>query len=147
MSDPSLRPASGNSDDEQGKSKTFLEFRTYCPVAGVVLKYRTDKAAEIGRLWASLGKMGGLMSGKVSNDEEEKGDEMDVDVKVAEDGAREEVEKNKKNEGGDAELEAAAMDVLQNIQKQADNATTQVEKGQVQTGGSGSKGKKKKGKR
>ncbi|KAF2156571.1 hypothetical protein K461DRAFT_288975 [Myriangium duriaei CBS 260.36] len=42
--------------------RAVLELKTYCPESGVVLKYRTDKAAEVGRLIGSLGRMGKVMS-------------------------------------------------------------------------------------
>ncbi|KAL1993249.1 hypothetical protein VTN49DRAFT_3198 [Thermomyces lanuginosus] len=34
-----------------------LELKTYNPVAGICLKYRTNKAAEVGRLITGLGKL------------------------------------------------------------------------------------------
>lgn len=36
----------------------YLELKTYDPASGVCLKYKTDKAAEVGRLVASLGTLG-----------------------------------------------------------------------------------------
>lgn len=36
--------------------------KTYDPVSGVCLKYRTDKAAEVGRLVAALGSCGRVMA-------------------------------------------------------------------------------------
>lgn len=37
--------------------------KTYDPISGVCLKYRTDKAAEVGRLVAALGSCGRVMAG------------------------------------------------------------------------------------
>ena len=42
--------------------KAYLELRTYDPESGVTLKYKTDKAAEIGRLIVSLGRLGRSMA-------------------------------------------------------------------------------------
>ena len=36
--------------------------KTYDPESGVVLKYKTDKAADVGRLIASLGRLGRHMA-------------------------------------------------------------------------------------
>lgn len=47
-----------------------LVLKTYDPVSGTCLKYRTDKAAELGRLVASLGRLGREFSGlSVEEDE------------------------------------------------------------------------------
>lgn len=43
--------------------KAVIELKTFCPESGVVLKYRTDKAAEVGRLIGQLGRMGRAMGG------------------------------------------------------------------------------------
>ena len=42
----------------------MLTLKTYDPVSGVCLKYRTDKAAEVGRLVSSLGRLGKAMAGQ-----------------------------------------------------------------------------------
>jgi hypothetical protein len=42
--------------------KATLTLKTYDPVSGTVLKYKTDKAAEVGRLIASLGTLGRSMA-------------------------------------------------------------------------------------
>ena len=44
-------------------TKAHLTLKTYDPESGTCLKYRTDKAAEVGRLVASLGKLGKGMAG------------------------------------------------------------------------------------
>ncbi|KAL2357570.1 signal recognition particle 9 kDa protein-domain-containing protein [Cryomyces antarcticus] len=42
--------------------KASLTLKTYDPESGVCLKYRTGKAAEVGRLVASLGRLGRSMA-------------------------------------------------------------------------------------
>jgi len=44
-------------------SRATLTLKTYDPVSGVCLKYRTEKAAEVGRLIAALGRLGRDMAG------------------------------------------------------------------------------------
>lgn len=39
-----------------------LELKTFDPVSGTTLKYRTDKAAEVGRLIAAMGSLGREMA-------------------------------------------------------------------------------------
>ncbi|OBT54544.1 hypothetical protein VE04_05720 [Pseudogymnoascus sp. 24MN13] len=41
----------------------FLTLKTYDPASGTTLKYRTDKAAEVGRLVLSLSRLGREMAG------------------------------------------------------------------------------------
>lgn len=48
--------------------------KTYDPVSGTTLKYRTDKAADVGRLIAALGTCGRVMA---ALPEQEKGVEKD----------------------------------------------------------------------
>ena len=43
-------------------SKALLTLKTYDPISGTCLKYKTDKAAEVGRLVASLGSCGRVMA-------------------------------------------------------------------------------------
>ncbi|KAF1345682.1 signal recognition particle 9 kDa protein-domain-containing protein [Delphinella strobiligena] len=52
----------------------YLELRTYDPESGVCLKYKTDKAAEVGRLIGSLGLLG---RGMAALSEEVGGEEVD----------------------------------------------------------------------
>jgi len=40
---------------QPSQAKAFLTLKTYDPVSGACLKYKTDKAAEVGRLVAALG--------------------------------------------------------------------------------------------
>jgi len=42
--------------------KAYLTLKTYDSESGVVLKYKTDKAAEVGRLIGSLGRLGRHMA-------------------------------------------------------------------------------------
>ncbi|KAI9788278.1 MAG: hypothetical protein M1835_002360 [Candelina submexicana] len=45
-------------------ARGILIVKTYDPISGACLKYRTNKAAEVGRLIASLGRLGTLMIGQ-----------------------------------------------------------------------------------
>ena len=61
--------------------------KTYDPASGACLKYKTDKAAEVGRLVGALGKCGRVMAElppKVEASEEEK-IETEASSKVADD--------------------------------------------------------------
>ncbi|KAI5205210.1 hypothetical protein AUEXF2481DRAFT_9300 [Aureobasidium subglaciale EXF-2481] len=40
----------------------YLELKTYDPLSGTTLKYKTDKAAEVGRLVAAMGTLGREMA-------------------------------------------------------------------------------------
>jgi hypothetical protein len=52
-------PAEDGAVDADSQPRTAtLEMRTYNPEAGVVLKYSTTKGWEVGRLMASLGRLG-----------------------------------------------------------------------------------------
>lgn len=42
--------------------RAYLTLKTYDPASGVVLKYKTDKAAEVGRLIGSLARLGRHMA-------------------------------------------------------------------------------------
>ncbi|KAL8783442.1 MAG: hypothetical protein Q9213_004642 [Squamulea squamosa] len=48
---------------QPAQSRGHLVLKTYDPVSGVCLKYKTDKAAEVGRLVAALGRCGRAMAG------------------------------------------------------------------------------------
>ncbi|KAM0436197.1 hypothetical protein ACHAPT_003089 [Fusarium lateritium] len=62
----SLSPAPSRPDDATATAKPprgNLVLKTYDPVSGVTLKYRTTKAAEVSRLvYASLGRLGRSMA-------------------------------------------------------------------------------------
>lgn len=75
--DPPLAqsPQQQSQQQQPQATKGTLELKTYDPATGVCLKYRTDKAAEVGRLVASLGRLGRYMSGvEVKEEEQEEGD-------------------------------------------------------------------------
>lgn len=56
-----------------------LVLKTFDPVSGVCLKYRTNKAAEVGRLVASLGQCGRVMAAlPVKEQAKEHGADVDV---------------------------------------------------------------------
>ncbi|KAI9891854.1 MAG: hypothetical protein M1814_002419 [Vezdaea aestivalis] len=52
-----------------------LTLKTYDPVSGACLKYKTDKAAEVGRLITGLGRLGNGMLGKEMRFEDTTGQE------------------------------------------------------------------------
>ncbi|KAL8643798.1 MAG: hypothetical protein Q9226_008114 [Calogaya cf. arnoldii] len=109
---------------QPAQSRAHLILKTYDPVSGVCLKYKTDKAAEVGRLVAALGRCGRAMAGlppqdEVVAEEVDGGGKMEVDEKA----------ETKPDVGG----------------KDTTKSNTQ---GQAQTQGKGGGGgKKKKGKR
>ncbi|KAL9040237.1 MAG: hypothetical protein Q9180_002035 [Flavoplaca navasiana] len=104
------------------QSRAHLVLKTYDPASGVCLKYRTDKAAEVGRLVAALGRCARAMAGLPPKDE----------------GAVEEPVGEGKMEVDKPEMKPDAGT------KDATKSNTQ---GQAQMQGKGSGGKKKKGKR
>ncbi|PSK42857.1 hypothetical protein B9Z65_6811 [Elsinoe australis] len=97
----------------------YLELRAYDPESGACLKYRTEKAAEVGRLVAGLGRMGRVMAALPEVEEKE-------DVVMGEAG----------------EDDKAEEKVAEKV-KAPTQQTGQQQGGQAQ----GGKGKKKKGKR
>ncbi|KAI9759005.1 MAG: hypothetical protein M4579_002668 [Chaenotheca gracillima] len=57
-----------------------LTLKTFDPASGTCLKYRTDKAAEVGRLIASLGRLGKAMNGTMKDgDDEQPGQEVETE--------------------------------------------------------------------
>ncbi|KAL8712101.1 MAG: hypothetical protein Q9220_003535 [cf. Caloplaca sp. 1 TL-2023] len=69
------------------QSRAHIVLKTYDPASGVCLKYKTDKAAEVGRLVVALGKCGRLMAGLPAKDEAaavDSGGAMEVDGKAEE---------------------------------------------------------------
>ncbi|RHZ52216.1 uncharacterized protein CDV56_104787 [Aspergillus thermomutatus] len=59
---PSSTPIPDSTDPPTSTAATsvaVLTLKTYNPTAGICLKYRTNKAAEVGRLVTSLGKLAG----------------------------------------------------------------------------------------
>ncbi|KAG9565367.1 hypothetical protein KCU71_g5499, partial [Aureobasidium melanogenum] len=61
----SSKPASTTDTTTSSEPKqpiALLELKTYDPVSGTTLKYKTDKAAEVGRLIAAMGTLGREMA-------------------------------------------------------------------------------------
>ena len=61
------RDADGNQDEKEGSAaaqipRATLTLKTYDPESGVVLKFKTDRAAEVGRLIHGLGRVGRHMA-------------------------------------------------------------------------------------
>ena len=98
--------------------------KSYDPVSGVCLKYRTDKAAEVGRLVAALGTCGRVMAALPERVEAE-GEEVAGGEAVAES-----LVEGKGGRGGGKEGKGG-----------------QGKGGGVGAGGGGGGGKKKKGKK
>ncbi|KAL8667163.1 MAG: hypothetical protein Q9168_007308 [Polycauliona sp. 1 TL-2023] len=119
--DPSHSSPPPAQPQQPPQSRAHLVLKTYDPTSGVCLKYKTDKAAEVGRLVAALGRCGRTMAGLPPKDEL----------------PAEDVEGEGKPEHADAKPDTAAKDGAK--------SNTQ---GQAQTQGKGGGGgKKKKGKR
>ena len=59
------QPASSQSNVQQQPAvpRAIIVLRTFDPVSGVCLKYSTNKAAEVGRLLSSLGRLARSMCG------------------------------------------------------------------------------------
>lgn len=66
--------------DAPGASTATFSLKTYDPVSGVCLQYETNKAAEVGRLIAGLGRLGRSMAAM-------QGEHMEVDILAAEEDA------------------------------------------------------------
>lgn len=68
LSPPKLRKEGAPNGDAapatapQYTTRATLTLKTYDPASGVCLKYRTDKGAEVGRLIATLGRLGRHMA-------------------------------------------------------------------------------------
>ncbi|MCJ1281571.1 hypothetical protein MMC26_000891 [Xylographa opegraphella] len=60
-------------------SRAYIVLKTYDPVSGTCLKYRTDKTAEIGRLVAGLGKCARTMAAMPVEEGAEKGEGQEMD--------------------------------------------------------------------
>ena len=56
--------------------------KTYDPVSGIVLKYKTDKVAEVGRLIAGLRKCGRVMAAMSPSDDEGDGDKKNQSEQI-----------------------------------------------------------------
>ncbi|KAG9668221.1 hypothetical protein KCU99_g8335, partial [Aureobasidium melanogenum] len=55
-------PTDATTPSEPKQPIALLELKTYDPVSGTTLKYKTDKAAEVGRLIAAMGTLGREMA-------------------------------------------------------------------------------------
>ncbi|KAI1246725.1 hypothetical protein MGN70_010605 [Eutypa lata] len=106
-----------------------LTLKTYDPVSGATLKYRTTKAAEVSRLILSLGKLGNKMAGLPGGPAD---DEVMADV-VERTGTPVVAEKEKEKE--------------KEVPRQAAQQQQQQQGGASGGGGGGGKGKKKRGKK
>ncbi|KAK4465751.1 signal recognition particle 9 kDa protein-domain-containing protein [Cladorrhinum samala] len=63
-SDPTTTtPAAKQEEQDSKPPRGHLVLKTYDPESGVTLKYKTSKAAEVGRLVSMLGNLGRRMSG------------------------------------------------------------------------------------
>lgn len=105
----------------------MLVLKTYDPDSGTCLKYRTDKAAEVGRLIAALGICGRVMAALPEKEETREG----------------ESQRNK-------EMEDKAVDVKGKSEGpgiQSGKGWDKDGKGKAGGGTGGGAGKKKKGKR
>ena len=135
---PSSKSKSSEGADDTTSSTTTtpkpprgnLVIKTFDPVSGTTLKYRTTKAAEVGRLVLCLGRLGTRMTGLP-------GDSADVEVPAAgaaAAGAAGGEDVAMADDGAETPAPAAAV-----APPPAAESKT--------TGGGGGKGKKKKGKK
>ncbi|KAL8940504.1 MAG: hypothetical protein Q9216_002791 [Gyalolechia sp. 2 TL-2023] len=80
---PAPNPLS--TQQQSATSRAQLVLKTYDPASGACLKYKTDKAAEVGRLIGALGKCGRVMSGTpLGEDMDVDGGEVDLKTEVRE---------------------------------------------------------------
>ncbi|KAK4106900.1 hypothetical protein N658DRAFT_491525 [Parathielavia hyrcaniae] len=121
-----------NTDKEEKPPRGHLVLKTFDPRSGITLKYKTSKAAEVGRLVQMLGSLGKDMAGVKGQQQEE--DVVMGDVSGA--GAA--------GGGGLTPLEGEGSGVQTPVA--AEKQVPQGSSGQGGAGGGG-KGKKKKGKR
>ncbi|KAJ2906756.1 hypothetical protein MKZ38_010747 [Zalerion maritima] len=80
--------------------RASIELKTYDPVSGTALKYRTTKAAEVSRLILALGTLGRDMAA-LPKEEEQEGE--DTAMVEAPDAAGEDGEKDAVGKGGKGE--------------------------------------------
>ncbi|KAK4539959.1 hypothetical protein LTR36_009929 [Oleoguttula mirabilis] len=70
---PKKRKRDGEMDDKDAAApkvpKAWLVLKTYDPESGVVLKFKTDRAADVGRLINGLGRLGRHMAALPVKDE------------------------------------------------------------------------------
>ncbi|KAI1331088.1 signal recognition particle 9 kDa protein-domain-containing protein [Xylariaceae sp. FL0255] len=111
---------------QQPPPRASLTIKTYDPVSGVCLKYKTTKAAEVSRLILCLGQLGRKMAALPA-------DEAVADVAMP--------DAPPAVEGGGGEVEASVEQPAAASSKPAPSPA------QGQQGGGGGKGKKKRGKK
>ncbi|KAL1304407.1 hypothetical protein AAFC00_003405 [Neodothiora populina] len=104
-----------------------LELKTYDPVSGTCLKYKTQKSAEVGRLIASLGRLAGFMAAVPGASVEEPVSDKKEDVEMK-------------------DVVGGAVEAVQQVVASATGQTTTTTPGAAGNGGGKNK-KKKKGKR
>jgi hypothetical protein len=122
--DSAAQPTQATQREKKEPSAT-LTLKTFHPESGICLKYRTDKAQEVGRLMAGLGR---LAQGEV------------IEIPSA----------TEVKAGGDAmEVDSGALNAVKVEDKVAAAApvSQQTQGGQQQQGGGGGGKKKKKGKK
>jgi hypothetical protein len=125
-----VQPNGQSATPVDGEPRAMLVLKTYDPVSGIVLKYQTDRAAEVGRLVAAMGtcarKMAALKDAEKTENPEDDADGM-VGVIAT----------------GTALVKDAADKAVEIVRDSGKDA------GKGKTGGSGGGGggKKKKGKR
>ncbi|THY00976.1 hypothetical protein D6D01_10391 [Aureobasidium pullulans] len=59
---PTTTTTDASTTTESKQPIAYLELKTYDPISGTTLKYKTDKAAEVGRLVAAMGTLGREMA-------------------------------------------------------------------------------------
>lgn len=122
-------PAAGSSPASHHQpTKAVLVLKTYDPVSGTCLKYRTDKAADVGRLIAALGTCGRVMAALPEKEKEVEKEEEGGEGVGADEAKRKPDRSEVLGRGGEKEKEGKG-------------------KASIGAGGGGGGGKKKKGKR
>ena len=129
-------------ESQQPTDHATIVLKTFDPVSGVCLKYRTNRGAEVGRLITGLGGLGRCMAGLPSNAVEaaENTAVVDGDIEMAD----AEKEANSRAQG----KHVSFADPIQ-AKKNGGNASSAkgTENSQQKTGGGGGGKKKKKGKK
>ncbi|KAM7192773.1 Signal recognition particle 9 kDa protein (SRP9) domain containing protein [Naviculisporaceae sp. PSN 640] len=129
--DNSSKPAAATTPTTK-KSYGHLVLKTYDPISGACLKYRTSKAAEVSRLIQMLGTLGKKMAGVPESAAPAAGAGQDIKDEVMTD--------------------APPVGVVGNIEAERASGASTPAPGTANVpaqggGGGGGKGKKKKGKR
>ncbi|KAF2158648.1 hypothetical protein M409DRAFT_71543 [Zasmidium cellare ATCC 36951] len=90
MSKKRKRDAGGEEKDKEDAAapkipQATLELKTYDPESGVVLKFKTNRAAEVGRLVMSLGTLGRYMAALPVKEEDVAMDDATATEQAADD--------------------------------------------------------------